>query len=792
MILTSKGQANTKGTAKEASGMSSSSSPSSSLGEMPNTLRSPKDQRKTQEYLLLNYPRDVRRNLKDLVLPEDVKNPPGNPKKADPNAENWAEDEEEEDEWEWEEDEDVPEEEEGQTPNCNGHENENEDDDGDEDEDDSKGVKGVPEIKIKGNILRIDRKDVVWSDDEYEADSPPDTPVETNAPVIGNGQPKSIPPPPPMPNGIPVAPPPPPGKPKPSPVNNEKVEQLKKRAKTTPVWTDLMEEISGFRTGHGKLRKVVCNDRSRPILSTEKVGENFLYESEMGLPNQDILKDIRKGVKLKRVRTNDRSRPCLRGIRNFRRQTTKEERLKNGFAFEEDEPLGLEGVEDDENPEELRDDLESTKQLLELEVRSKKLLEKDNKRLQIELERLKAEFQKMSSHKQEGHEDNPETQAKINSVANKRRQSIVRLLSESDVPSMLAAAAAAEEDKPPAKEKTITEEDECPEPVGQRQFDVLPPFVRTEIPAFEDEVIETMKEEVDEARKLAEEWEMKYKEMQRQMAEMDNGRRGGADLDMGRRTSVSGAADPSSAYQRMSSTNSNFNDQGPAEDEDEETWMQRREYHQLEQKLRTIADKREIVARERKLLTERMETITVNIGQEMEARKKLKKDLLEMNEAFKEEIMEMESEEKTKAELEECYYSDEESLVPATTRRTNSTESEEESYEEYDEDVAETLDDILKLAEDEEEEDPGHTFFDHYPESEDEEDTPEEAKPDWEAKLEKMNGKIDRHGDNLQTMRKSNFLLKSKIDRMYDILQMQREKHHDLKQELTRMLSDIQ
>ncbi|XP_059091997.1 glutamic acid-rich protein-like isoform X3 [Tigriopus californicus] len=712
--------------------------------------------------------------------------------KADPNAENWAEDEEEEDEWEWEEDEDVPEEEEGQTPNCNGHENENEDDDGDEDEDDSKGVKGVPEIKIKGNILRIDRKDVVWSDDEYEADSPPDTPVETNAPVIGNGQPKSIPPPPPMPNGIPVAPPPPPGKPKPSPVNNEKVEQLKKRAKTTPVWTDLMEEISGFRTGHGKLRKVVCNDRSRPILSTEKVGENFLYESEMGLPNQDILKDIRKGVKLKRVRTNDRSRPCLRGIRNFRRQTTKEERLKNGFAFEEDEPLGLEGVEDDENPEELRDDLESTKQLLELEVRSKKLLEKDNKRLQIELERLKAEFQKMSSHKQEGHEDNPETQAKINSVANKRRQSIVRLLSESDVPSMLAAAAAAEEDKPPAKEKTITEEDECPEPVGQRQFDVLPPFVRTEIPAFEDEVIETMKEEVDEARKLAEEWEMKYKEMQRQMAEMDNGRRGGADLDMGRRTSVSGAADPSSAYQRMSSTNSNFNDQGPAEDEDEETWMQRREYHQLEQKLRTIADKREIVARERKLLTERMETITVNIGQEMEARKKLKKDLLEMNEAFKEEIMEMESEEKTKAELEECYYSDEESLVPATTRRTNSTESEEESYEEYDEDVAETLDDILKLAEDEEEEDPGHTFFDHYPESEDEEDTPEEAKPDWEAKLEKMNGKIDRHGDNLQTMRKSNFLLKSKIDRMYDILQMQREKHHDLKQELTRMLSDIQ
>ena len=32
-------------------------------------------------------------------------------------------------------------------------------------------------------------------------------------------------------------------------------------------------------------------------------------------------------------------------------------------------------------------------------------------------------------------------------------------------------------------------------------------------------------EEVDEARKLAEEWEIKYKEMQRQMADLDMARR---------------------------------------------------------------------------------------------------------------------------------------------------------------------------------------------------------------------------------------------------------------------------
>ena len=44
--------------------------------------------------------------------------------------------------------------------------------------------------------------------------------------------------------------------------------------------------------------------------------------------------------------------------------------------------------------EAMREDLESTKQLLDLELRSKKLLEKDNKRLAQELEKLKMEMAK--------------------------------------------------------------------------------------------------------------------------------------------------------------------------------------------------------------------------------------------------------------------------------------------------------------------------------------------------------------------------------------------------------------
>merc|ERR1719351_35503 len=69
-----------------------------------------------------------------------------------------------------------------------------------------------------------------------------------------------------------------------------------------------------------------------------------------------------------------------------------------------------------------------------------------------------------------------------------------------------------------------------------------------EVPVEALETIELMQEEVDEARKLAEEWELKYKEMQRQMA----------DLDMARRTNMEKklSTDSTSALQRMQSMSS--------------------------------------------------------------------------------------------------------------------------------------------------------------------------------------------------------------------------------------------
>ena len=53
---------------------------------------------------------------------------------------------------------------------------------------------------------------------------------------------------------------------------------------------------------------------------------------------------------------------------------------------------------------------------------------------------------------------------------------------------------------------------------------------------------------------------------------------------------------------------------------------------------------------------------------------KVRAELKEMNEAFKEELADMEANERTARELEECYFSDEEDLVvnPAARNRKSS------------------------------------------------------------------------------------------------------------------------
>ena len=57
---------------------------------------------------------------------------------------------------------------------------------------------------------------------------------------------------------------------KPNSLKSEKLEQLKKKPAKRPDWSDLMKEIGQFKSSfHGLLKKTVCDDRSKPVLSKE-------------------------------------------------------------------------------------------------------------------------------------------------------------------------------------------------------------------------------------------------------------------------------------------------------------------------------------------------------------------------------------------------------------------------------------------------------------------------------------------------------------------------------------------
>jgi hypothetical protein len=371
----------------------------------------------------------------------------------------------------------------------------------------------------------------------------------------------------------------------------EKLERIKKRPEKRADWNELMREIDSFRFGSSsqKLRKVACNDRSKPMLTKTKIQGKFIYDSEQKDAEHDIFDDIKKGVRLKKVKTNDRSKPMLTGIRAFRRQITKEERFKSSISMEEP------NFDDDdaEDMVKLRDDLESTKQLLELEVRSKKLLEKDNKRLAQELEKLKFEMTTNKSSTtanvngnadfNEGSNNNNATandaemsssggtnrNSRKNSSVTAKRHSVIRLLSES-------------ENKDTEQEinsilncnSTNAEKEELDEVDESTELDLN----------FDEEIaeIDEMREEVDEARKLAEEWETKYKDMQRQMSELESSRHKKHSIVL-----ESAGFDFSSSIQYPVASEYEEND-----DDGDYAWMLKREIHTLNHKLRNIKDKR--------------------------------------------------------------------------------------------------------------------------------------------------------------------------------------------------------
>merc|ERR1719445_323953 len=271
-----------------------------------------------------------------------------------------------------------------------------------------------------------------------------------------------------------------------------------------------------------------------------------------------------------------------------------------------------------------------------------------------------------------------------------KRHSVIRLLSESeshdvqDEPVSQAIINGSDIEEGDGEEDEEAEEDVSARLEEVEDSQPIDSF-------YEDEMaeIEEMREEVDEARKLAEEWEAKYKEMQRQMSDLEGSR-------YRKHSLIIDSMNP--MIQKKASVTSEYDDDGG-----DYTWMLRRELHTLNNKLKNVRDKRDIVIRERYLLQERIETLVGSIGNELESRKRLRKEINEMNETFKQEMREMMAEQQAADELEECYFSDDEDLVVNTHKKGGLEEDELSNDEGEEEDVDETIEDELSNDEGEEE-----------------------------------------------------------------------------------------
>ncbi|XP_065201856.1 coiled-coil domain-containing protein 102A-like isoform X2 [Planococcus citri] len=240
------------------------------------------------------------------------------------------------------------------------------------------------------------------------------TPVSSKPPTA-----PAPPPPPPPPMAANNARPPPPPLPPPfadnapqqqsvvrTPLTQEKaakIEALRSRPRRRPDWSDMMKEVESGK----KLKHVQCNDRSAPVLPEAKAKDQFVYESEKkeGDSHNKLLKQIQSGVRLKKVRTNDRSRPNLDGLRKFRKQMTIEEQIQKSVSMADVVAAAVQPDELDDI-DKVRDDLQSAKQMLALELRNKEAMERDNKRLIARLANLEAELEKeKASRKAETQKD---------------------------------------------------------------------------------------------------------------------------------------------------------------------------------------------------------------------------------------------------------------------------------------------------------------------------------------------------------------------------------------------------
>ncbi|XP_049304531.1 DNA ligase 1 isoform X2 [Bactrocera dorsalis] len=481
---------------------------------------------------------------------------------------------------------------------------------------------------------------------------------------------KNVPAPPPLPSLVPKAPPPPPpplGAPgeKRNLTETQKaaLEKLKTRPRRRPDWSEMMKEVESGR----KLRHVECNDRSQPILtckSMTKVDNKFIYETEKDNSHNKLLKQIQGGIKLKPTQTNDRSKPILGGLRKFRKQMTIEEQIQKSqskinllaeaataavgaavgasgtsdpaaitnsivAALSIDDPSGDELDDIDK----IRDDLQSTKQMLALELRNREAQDRENKKLLAQIATLEAELEREKSR-----EKNLEYGSRI----------IVATMDPT----------------PASEEAYLNSLKQEADDARRTAKDLEKKYLDT------GELLDQAKSEIDEQKRTIQMLERKLAQAMQ----------GGGSLNGSRRPSdVHGGRDSSPELELEVSESD--------PDEPEEKKLERRdrriakEVKVLRSKLTKVKVKREAAKKEKLALKQAMKKNHAILKEENKKFKKLEKEVQKMAASMKEEE-EDEDDDEEKEEEEEDEEDAEESEEEEESEESESEESEAETESE--------------------------------------------------------------------------------------------------------------
>ncbi|XP_014239860.1 DNA ligase 1-like isoform X1 [Cimex lectularius] len=530
-------------------------------------------------------------------------------------------------------------------------------------------------------------------------------------PVMATPPSTAMMPPPPPPPCLPPAPPPPPPTAPPEftkkPMTVEKaakIEALKSRPRRRPDWTDMMKEVEAGI----KLKKVKCNDRSAPVLPKAKAKGQFVYDSEKQNAHNQLLKEIQHGVHLKKVKTNDRSKPILQGLRKFRRQMTIEEQIQKSASVADVIAVASEPDELDDI-DKVRDDLQSTKQMLALELRNKEALERENKRLMARLLNLEVELEKEK-------------------LARK-----IQAEGESTVP------------------------------------------VRT---SDDETLIAQLKQEAAESAKITKEMEEKYhktaEELDYTRAKLESAWLRNTQLEMELKSKGSYnkpplVKQPSSkklAHSASTVKQDKFpqpNDESESEGSETETDG---EYEDEEVIDTTNAAEKSALReqRELKLLVNKLKTFKEKRIAAIKEKKNLKNNLSKLQSILKEE--------RKKYRL----LQKEVDKMASLMKDVEDDEDKEEEEEDDDDD-------------DEDEETETESESDEDDRTESEGDLPEDAA--MEDKVANLNRRIKNHEMLLQRAKKGNYLLKANIDRRQDDLNRQKEMSLGLQEDLNAVLSEL-